>query len=90
MKTSEIEDLTVSEILTRWPGVLRLFIDWHLLCVGCPITPFHTVVDVAFEHGLLQDELVAAILTVAKADSATAAPASARHRSARARGGDRP
>jgi hybrid cluster-associated redox disulfide protein len=87
MEPSEIEDLTVSEILARWPGVLRLFIDRHLLCVGCPIAPFHTLEDVAFEHDVLQDELVAAILAIA---SATAAPASARHRSARARGGDRP
>lgn len=33
-------DLNVAEVLDRWPGVVRLFIQYHLDCVGCPMAQF--------------------------------------------------
>ena len=30
---------------------IRVFIDRRMHCVGCPIAPFHTVVEAAAEHG---------------------------------------
>jgi hybrid cluster-associated redox disulfide protein len=64
MQPKEVDGLTVSEIMSRWPATMRLFIDWHLLCVGCPIAPFHTLTDVAFEHGVVRDDLIEALLEV--------------------------
>jgi hybrid cluster-associated redox disulfide protein len=46
------DDMTVSEIMTRWPQTVRVFLDLRLLCVGCPIGGFHTLVDAAEEHGI--------------------------------------
>ena len=46
-----IEDLSVKEIMDRWPGTVPLFIRHGLKCVGCPIGPFHTLDDAAREHG---------------------------------------
>ena len=87
MTTIDLEDLTVSEIMRRWPATVRLFIDQHLLCVGCPIAPFHTLTDVASEHGVDYDDLVAAVLDIASAEKATTVRASTRRRSGRARAG---
>jgi hybrid cluster-associated redox disulfide protein len=68
MTSIDLEDMTVSEIMRRWPVTTRLFIDRRLLCVGCPIAPFHTLTDVAREHGVDYDNLVAAVLAGANAD----------------------
>ncbi len=78
MPTIELEDLTVDVILRRWPAAVRLFIDRGLLCVGCPIAPFHTLANVSFEHGVDHDDLVEAVLGIATVDDATTGPASAR------------
>jgi hybrid cluster-associated redox disulfide protein len=63
-----LEDLTVSEIMRRWPATMRLFIERRLLCVGCPIAPFHTLTDVAREHFADYGNLVAAVSAVASAE----------------------
>jgi len=75
MTTIDLEDLTVSEIMRRWPATMRLFIDEHLLCVGCPIAPFHTLTEVAREHGVDYDNLVAMVLAVTQVEEPTGARA---------------
>ena len=71
MKNHELSDTPVSEIMHRWPCTLRVFIDRHLHCIGCPIGDFHTLSDAAIEHGLsagdLCVEVAAAIVEDAKA-----------------------
>lgn len=52
MQTSRLIDMPLSEVMARWPQTIRVFIDRRMHCVGCPIAPFHTVVDAAAEHGL--------------------------------------
>lgn len=56
-----IVELSVADIMGRWPATARLFIDRRMHCVGCPISPYHTLADAAGEHGLPLSELVAAI-----------------------------
>jgi hybrid cluster-associated redox disulfide protein len=75
MTSNELAELTVSEIMRRWPATMRLFIDHRLLCVGCPIAPFHTIADVAREHQVDEDELVDMILASMQ-EGVTAGPAS--------------
>jgi hybrid cluster-associated redox disulfide protein len=89
MRTDELAELTVSEIMRRWPATMRLFIEHRLLCVGCPIAPFHTIADVAREHQVDDDELVEMILSSTQ-EAATAGPASIPRRSARVRADHRP
>ncbi len=45
-------NMTVKEVLERYPQTLRLFLDMRLLCVGCPTETFHTLEDVAREYSL--------------------------------------
>ncbi len=58
-------DQTVDEIMRRWPATIRVFMRRQMLCVGCPIGPFHTLEEACAEHGLAEDafcrELEAAI-----------------------------
>lgn len=45
-------DITVKKLLNRYPSLIQLFMDFDLLCVGCPAEAFHTLSDVAREYNL--------------------------------------
>jgi hybrid cluster-associated redox disulfide protein len=64
MDDATLETLSVAEIMLMCPSTIRLFIEWRLHCVGCPIAPFHTLADVAREHGVDADQLTAAVAIV--------------------------
>lgn len=61
MAAESLDDLSVAQIMHRWPGTIRVFIDRGMQCVGCPIAPFHTLADAAAEHRLALAELEAAV-----------------------------
>ena len=44
--------MSMDEMMRRWPATVHVAINHRLLCVGCPIGPFHTIADAAREHGL--------------------------------------
>lgn len=48
----ENPDLPLDELMTRWPQTVRVFLRYRLLCVGCLVSPFHTVVDACREHDI--------------------------------------
>lgn len=80
MRHESFSDLRVSEIMTRWPQTIRVFIDLKMHCVGCPIGVFHTLVDAAEEHALDLDRLVAEIAAAIDGET-TAGPERDRRRS---------
>jgi hybrid cluster-associated redox disulfide protein len=43
-------DLPISDVMTTWPETTPVFLRHRMLCVGCPIAPFHTVIDACAEH----------------------------------------
>ncbi len=45
-------DLTVTELLTRWPQTVDVFFRHHMACVGCVMAPFESVSQVATNYGL--------------------------------------
>jgi hybrid cluster-associated redox disulfide protein len=57
--------MSMDEMMRRWPATVHVAINHRLLCVGCPIGPFHNIADAAREHGLdeamLRREFEAAI-----------------------------
>jgi hybrid cluster-associated redox disulfide protein len=61
MPSDSLDDLSVAEIMRHWPATIRVFLDRNMKCVGCPIAPFHTLVDAAAEHHLPLPELQAAV-----------------------------
>lgn len=57
------DDMSMDEIMRRWPETIRVLLDHGLLCVGCPVASFHTLDDAISEHGIKANPLRADILT---------------------------
>ena len=45
-------DLPLQVLFDRWPAMASVFLAHRMLCFGCPIAPFHTVIDACEEYGL--------------------------------------
>lgn len=45
-------DMTVDQVMKRWPASIRVFIDFRMSCVGCPIASFHSVEEAGREHAV--------------------------------------
>ena len=59
VKNSKISgDITVKELLTKYPHLLHMFLDMELQCVGCPAEAFHSLAEVAQEYDLDLDKLL--------------------------------
>lgn len=51
----------VGDVMHMWPGTIRVFLDFRMGCVGCPIAPFHTIRDSCQEYGINTATLLAAL-----------------------------
>jgi len=60
IQTIEFDHL-VDDIMRRWPETIRVFLDFRMSCVGCPIATFHTVEDSCREHGVELAAFLAAL-----------------------------
>jgi hybrid cluster-associated redox disulfide protein len=60
------EDI-VGEVMMARPATIRVFLNFRMGCVGCPISALHTVDDACNEHGVDRDEFLAALRAVANA-----------------------
>lgn len=58
-------DDIVGEVMAARPATIRVFLDFRMGCVGCPISAFHTVDDACKEHGVNRDEFLRALRTAA-------------------------
>jgi hybrid cluster-associated redox disulfide protein len=65
----DIDDI-VGEVMAAQPSTIRVFLDFRMACVGCPISAFHSVDDACKEHGVDVDNFLAALR--AAADAVTA------------------
>lgn len=45
-------DLSLRLLFDHWPQTAAVFLSRRMLCFGCPIAPFHTVIDACAEYGL--------------------------------------
>jgi len=45
-------DLTLEDLLKLWPETEPVFLRHDMLCVGCPVAPFHTVSEACQEYEL--------------------------------------
>jgi len=57
--------LLVEDVMNRWPATIRVFLDFKLGCVGCPIASFHHIDDACREHGIERDTFLAALMKAA-------------------------
>lgn len=70
MRTPSINapDLALADLMNTWPETIPVFLRHRMLCVGCVIGPFHTVVDACREHGVDETEFRAALRAAIGAD----------------------
>jgi hybrid cluster-associated redox disulfide protein len=63
METAMSIDRTcvVEDVMREWPATIRVFLDFRLGCVGCPIATFHTLEDTCREHGIEEAPFLAAL-----------------------------
>lgn len=52
------EDLTVADVLARWPETVPVFMSRRMGCVGCCMAPFETLSEAAEAYGLCPRRLV--------------------------------
>ena len=64
-------EMSVDEIMRRWPMTIRVMIRHRMLCIGCPIGIFHTVADAAAAHSMDEASFSAELLAAMKADPST-------------------
>ena len=55
----------VGDVMRRWPGAIRVFLDFKMSCVGCPIAGFHDIEDACREHGVDRQSFVNALISAA-------------------------
>lgn len=48
-------DLSLAELMTAWPQTIPVFMRHRMLCVGCLVSPFHTVADACAEYHLNEE-----------------------------------
>ena len=45
-------DMPLRLLFDGWPDTAAVFLAHHMFCFGCPIAPFHTVIDACAEYRL--------------------------------------
>jgi hybrid cluster-associated redox disulfide protein len=65
-------ELTVDSVMQRWPSTIRIFLDFGLNCVGCPIATFHSVDEACSEHGIDLEKFLERLRETAAQTSAPA------------------
>ena len=43
-------DLSMDDIMNRWPETIHVLIKHKMHCVGCVLAPFHSATDAVGEH----------------------------------------
>lgn len=51
-------ELTVAELLRRWPAAIPVFIANRMGCVGCSMAGFETLEDAAHVYGLAYQQFI--------------------------------
>jgi len=58
-------DMTVDQVMNRWPASVRVFLDFRMRCVGCPIAAFHSVEEASREHEIDGHAFLSSLRSVA-------------------------
>ncbi|MGY3617216.1 DUF1858 domain-containing protein [Bradyrhizobium sp. USDA 10063] len=67
MNAAPTADMMVDDVMRRWPPAIRVFLDFRMRCVGCPIGAFHSIEEACGEHGVDANVFVSKLADTAKA-----------------------
>ncbi len=62
-------DSLVKDVVERHPETVLVFVRHRLQCVGCDISPYHTIADSAREHAVSIEPLLGELNQVLAADA---------------------
>jgi hybrid cluster-associated redox disulfide protein len=58
-------DLPLADLMTEWPQTITVFLRHGMLCVGCLVSPLHTVPDACAAYHLDEDRFVRELMQAA-------------------------
>ncbi|WP_306152402.1 DUF1858 domain-containing protein [Roseovarius sp. MMSF_3281] len=58
-------DLPLEDLMREWPQTISVFMRHRMLCVGCLVSPFHTVTDACAEYQLDEELFLAELMRAA-------------------------
>jgi hybrid cluster-associated redox disulfide protein len=61
---SFLADMTIAELLSRWPETAPVFHRYGMACVGCALESFCSVADAAQTYGLPLEQFLAELAHV--------------------------
>lgn len=59
-------DLSVDDVMRRWPGTIELFIRYRMLCIGCSIARFCTIREACEDHNIPLSDFLAELNTLSQ------------------------
>jgi hybrid cluster-associated redox disulfide protein len=57
-KTTITEDMTIKEVIDKYPQTAMVFMKYNIGCIGCLAASFEKVKDIATVHGIDTKALV--------------------------------
>jgi hybrid cluster-associated redox disulfide protein len=51
-------DLPLADLMSEWPQTIHVFLRHGMLCVGCLVSPIHTVTDACAAYDLDEDSFL--------------------------------
>ena len=77
---ADLADLSVDEIMTRWPSTIGVFVEFRMKCVGCPVGRFHSLTEAATDHAVAIETVSAALEAAISENRARGGPVVRRQR----------
>ena len=68
-KNVSLAEMTVDELLKRWPETAVVFNEHHMACVGCVVAEFYTIAEAADVYGISAEAFVAELASAIKSDN---------------------
>ncbi len=62
------KEMTIAEVVMRWPQTAATFMEWGLHCYGCAVARYENIEDGAIAHGISPEALVKALNEVVEQD----------------------
>ena len=59
-------DLPLADLMTCRPETIPVFLRHRMLCVGCLVSPFHTIIDACREYDLDEETFVAELVEASR------------------------
>lgn len=60
-------NVPLADLMTEWPQTIPVFVRHRMLCVGCLVSPFHTIADACAEYSLDEQVFLSELQTAAEA-----------------------